>query len=49
VSHYAKVLVQVVAILFVINRVPSTTPAHNVFGYSAVAHVLTPSVRDTCR
>jgi len=37
----ANVLVQVVAIFGVINRVPATTPAHNVFCYSAVAHVLT--------
>ena len=37
-------LVKVVAIFGVINRVPATTPAHNVFCYSAVAHVLTPSV-----
>ena len=28
----------------VINRVPASTPAHNVFCYSAVAHILTPSV-----
>ena len=28
----------------VINRVPATTPAHNVFCYSAVAHILTPLV-----
>jgi len=34
----------VVAIFGVINRVPATTPAHNVFCYSAVAHILTPSV-----
>ena len=37
-------LVKVVAIFSVINRVPATTPAHNVFCYSAVAHILTPSV-----
>jgi len=34
----------VVAIFGVINRVPATTPAHNVFCYSAFAHILTPSV-----
>jgi len=34
----------VVAIFGVINRVPATTPAHNVVCYSAVAHILTPSV-----
>jgi len=28
----------------VINRVPAITPAHNVFCYSAVEHILTPSV-----
>ena len=33
-----------VAIFGVINRVPAPTPAHNVFCYSAVAHLLTPSV-----
>ena len=36
---YANVLVKVVAIFGVINRVP----AHNVFCYSAVARILTPS------
>ena len=41
---YANVLVKVVAIFDVINRVPATTPAHNVFCYSAVAHILTLSV-----
>jgi len=44
VPHYANGLVKVVAIFGVINRVPATTPAHNVFCYSAVAHILTPSV-----
>jgi len=34
----------VVAIFGVINRVPATTPAHNVFCYSAVGHILTPLV-----
>jgi len=34
----------VFAILCVINRVPATTPEHNIFCYSAVAHILTPSV-----
>ena len=41
---YANVLVKVVVILGVINRVPATTPAHNVFCYSAVAHIVTPLV-----
>ena len=41
---YANVLVKVVAIFGVISHVPATTPAHNVFCYSAVAHILTPSV-----
>jgi len=41
VPDYANVLVKVVAIFGVINRVPATTPAHNVFFYSAVAHILT--------
>ena len=36
---YANVLVKVVAIFGVINR----EPAHNVFCYSAVAQILTPS------
>ena len=43
----ANVLVKVVAIFGVINRVRATTPctvAHNMFCYSAVAHILTPSV-----
>jgi len=31
VPDYANVLVKVVAIFGVINRVPATTPAHNVF------------------
>jgi len=43
VPDHANVLVKVVAIFGVINRVPATTPAH-VFCYSAVAHILTPSV-----
>jgi len=34
----------VVAIFGVTNRVPATTPAHNVFCYTAVAHISTPSV-----
>ena len=42
--HYANILDQVDANFGVIKRVPSTTPAHNVFCYSAVAHILTPSV-----
>ena len=42
---YANVLVKVVAIFGMINRVPAaTTPAHSVFCYSAVAHILAPSV-----
>jgi len=44
VLDYANVLGKVVAILGVINRVPATTPAHNVFCYSAVAHIFTPLV-----
>ena len=40
---YANVLVKVVAICGVINPVSATTPAHNVFCYSAVAHILTTS------
>ena len=35
---------KVVAIFSVINRVPATIPAHNVFCYSAVAHIFTPLV-----
>jgi len=38
VSDYANGLVKVVVFFSVINRVPATTPAHNVFCYSAVAH-----------
>ena len=41
---YANGLVKVVVFFGVINRVPATTPAHNVFCYSAVARILTPSV-----
>ena len=41
---YASVLFKVVAILGVINRVSATTPAHNVFCYSVVAHIVTRSV-----
>ena len=41
---YANGLVKVVVSFGVINRVPATTPAHNVFCYSAVARILTPSV-----
>ena len=41
---YVNILVQVVAIFGVINRVPTITPAHNVFCYSTVGHILTPSV-----
>jgi len=35
---------KVFPIFCVINRAPATTPAYNVFCYSAVAHILTPSV-----
>ena len=41
---YANVLVKVVAVFGLINRVPAATPAHNVFCFSAVVHILTPSV-----
>ena len=41
---YANVLVKVVAILDVIKRVPATTPANNVFCYSAIEHIVTPLV-----
>jgi len=41
VPDYANVVVKVVAIFGVICRVLATTPAHNVFCYSAVAHILT--------
>jgi len=44
VSDYANILVKMVVVLGVINRVPATTPANNVFCYSAVAHILTPLV-----
>jgi len=44
VPDYTNVLVKVVAIFGVINRVHATTPAHKVFCYSVVAHILTPSV-----
>jgi len=37
----ANGLVKVFAIFGVINRVPATAPAHNVFCCSAVAHILT--------
>jgi len=43
VPDYANVLVKVFTILGVINRVLSAIPEHNVFCYSAVAHVLIPS------
>ena len=46
---YANVLVKVVAVFVVINRVPAATPAHSVFCYSAVAHILTPSVNLSSR
>jgi len=41
VPDYANVLVKVVAIFGVINHVPSTKPAYNVFCYFAVADILT--------
>jgi len=44
VPDHANVLVKVFAIFGVINRIPATTPAHNVFCYSTVAQILTPSV-----
>jgi len=44
VPGYANVLAKVVAFVGVINGLPATTPAHNVFCYSAVVHILTPSV-----
>jgi len=44
VPDYANVLVKVVVILGVINRVPVNLPEHSVFSYSAVAHILIPSV-----
>jgi len=43
VADYANVLVKVVAIFGVINRVSATTSAHNIFCYSTVAHILSPS------
>jgi len=42
VPDYVNDLVKVVAIFGVIHH--ATAPAHNVFCYSAVAHILTPSV-----
>jgi len=44
VPHYGNGLVKVADIFGVINRVPATTPVHNVFCDSTVAHILTPSV-----
>ena len=41
---YANGLVKVVVFFGVTNRVPATTPAHNVFCYCTVAHILTSSV-----
>ena len=41
---YGNVLVKVAVSLGVINRVPAAIPEHNVFCYSTVAHILTPSV-----
>ena len=43
-SDYANGLVKVVVFFGVTNRVPATTPAHNVFCYCTVAHILTSSV-----
>jgi len=40
VPDHANVLVKVVAIFSVIKRVLATAPAHNIFCYSAVVHVL---------
>jgi len=42
VPDYVNDLVKVVVIFGVIHH--ATTPAHNIFCYSAVAHILTPSV-----
>jgi len=44
VPNYANVLVKLVVILGVINQVPAAIPEYNVFCYSAVVHVFTPSV-----
>jgi len=44
VPDYANGLVKVVVILGVINCVHAAIPEHNVFCYSSVAHILTPSV-----
>jgi len=49
VPDFANVLVKVVAIFGVISRVLATTPAHNIFSYSAVAHILTPSANCSFR
>jgi len=43
VSDAANVLAKVFVIFGVINQVPATAPAHSVFCYSAVAHILTRS------
>ena len=40
---YANVLVKVVAIFGVINRVPATTPAHNVFLLRSCAYLNSPN------
>jgi len=47
VPDYVNDLVKVVAIFGVIHH--ATAPAHNVFCYSAVAHILTPSVNSAFR
>jgi len=45
VPDYVNVLVKVVVVILgVINHAPAAIPEHNVFCYSAVAHILTPSV-----
>ena len=44
VPHHANVLVKILAIFGVINRIPATTPAYNVFCYSTVAHIWTSSI-----
>jgi len=44
VPDHANVLVKVIVILGVINRVSAAILGHNVYCYSTVAHILTPSV-----
>jgi len=43
VPDYANVLVKVVVILGVKKRAPVAIPEHNVFCYSEILHILTPS------